>query len=678
MRRLLSACALLFSVVLSGCAPQSPPAVADAPLAAAPALRAQSHDRYQNLSYTVTGPNTVRFELRGGFRASFYLLDDCRTPAGGPAACTGPGGLPAVGDYVDMDASTSNSFAFGDGTFRSGSMTGRVTAVDAAGDLLYARAITQTGSTIENGFTKTYAGPGPYTALFQACCRLDGANTGTNDNYRVRSVVSFAGNTANPVTTLPPVVDCVVATPCSFSVPAADPDGHVLVFRLSNQPSVLAETGIGGALPGSISPAGLYSVPAISAAAGTVFATQVTIEERLGSPSGTLIATTPVDFLIRLVTGNPPAFNTSPPFPSNGQVFTVNVGTPLSFQVRATDPDGTPVTVSDLGLPPGATFGGCVAAGGTTTCDLAWTPEADEAGNSFVVAFTARDASNVSAAPYSVTIQVPANTPPTLTLPANQSAEATSAAGAAVSFSAGAADAEDGALTPVCTPASGSTFALGTTTVMCTVTDSGGLSASGSFTVTVADTTPPTLSPPANVSVTPAPGQFSMPVSYPLPAASDAVDSSVSVVCTPASGSTFALGTTTVTCTATDDAGNSAQASFTVAVRFAVQGFFQPVRMNELNVIKAGSGVPLKFSLGGDWGLNILAAGSPSSMPVSCTTLGALGPAVPTDASGGSDLHYDGQYGYVWKTEKAWADTCRTVRVTLLDGTALEASFRLR
>ncbi|WP_158263782.1 PxKF domain-containing protein [Deinococcus arcticus] len=677
MRRLLTALALLCGAALSGCAPHSPPAPA-APVVAAPALAAQSHDRYQNLSYTVTGPNTVRFELRGGFRAGFYLTDRCRTPAGAVTTCTGSGGLPAPGDYVDMAASASNAFAFGDGTTRPGRMVGRVESVDPAGDLLYARAITQTGSTIENGFTKTYPGPGPYTALFQACCRLDGANTGPSDPYLVRSVVSFAGNTTNPVTTLPPVVDCVVATVCTFSVPAADPDGHVLVFRLSNQPSVAAETGIGGPMPGSISPAGVYTLPPIGAPAGTVFATQVTIEERLGSASGPLVATTPVDFLIRLVTGNPPAFTTSPPFPGNGQVFTLNAGTPLSFQVQATDPDGTPVTVNHLGLPPHATFGACAASGGATTCTFSWTPEADEAGSSFVVAFTARDASNVSAAPYSVTIQVPANTPPTLTLPGAQSAEATSAAGAAVPYSASATDAEDGALSPVCTPASGSTFALGTTTVTCTVEDSGGLSASGTFTVTVADTTPPTLAPSPDLSVTPAPGQFSAPVNYPLPTASDVVDPSVVVACAPPSGSAFTLGSTTVTCTATDAAGNAAQSSFTVQVRFAVQGFFQPVRMNEVNVIKAGSAVPLKFSLGGDWGLNILAAGSPASWPVSCSSLGALGPAVPTGASGGSGLHYDGQYGYVWKTEKAWADTCRTVRVALLDGSSLEATFRLR
>jgi probable HAF family extracellular repeat protein len=79
----------------------------------------------------------------------------------------------------------------------------------------------------------------------------------------------------------------------------------------------------------------------------------------------------------------------------------------------------------------------------------------------------------------------PANTPPTLTLPASLTVDATSPGGAVVSFAAMANDAEDGAFLPACMPASGSIFAIGTTTVSCTATDSGGLDATGSFTVTV-------------------------------------------------------------------------------------------------------------------------------------------------------------------------------------------------
>lgn len=78
-----------------------------------------------------------------------------------------------------------------------------------------------------------------------------------------------------------------------------------------------------------------------------------------------------------------------------------------------------------------------------------------------------------------------ANVAPSFTPPANITLAATGVSGAAVTFTANGNDAEDGVIAAVCTPASGSTFPLGTTTVSCTVTDSGGASAGGSFTVTV-------------------------------------------------------------------------------------------------------------------------------------------------------------------------------------------------
>jgi hypothetical protein len=55
-------------------------------------------------------------------------------------------------------------------------------------------------------------------------------------------------------------------------------------------------------------------------------------------------------------------------------------------------------------------------------------------------------------------------------------------------------------------------------------------------------------------------------VEFTTPAATDAVDGDVPTTCNPVSGSTFPLGTTTVTCTATDTAGNTASSTFPVTV----------------------------------------------------------------------------------------------------------------
>lgn len=88
----------------------------------------------------------------------------------------------------------------------------------------------------------------------------------------------------------------------------------------------------------------------------------------------------------------------------------------------------------------------------------------------------------------------PVNTAPTLVVPGPLTAEATSASGAPVSYAVSATDAEDDPdPLPACDWPSGTTFPLGTTTVQCSVTDGGGLGAAGSFTVTVVDTTAPSV-----------------------------------------------------------------------------------------------------------------------------------------------------------------------------------------
>jgi uncharacterized protein (DUF697 family) len=74
---------------------------------------------------------------------------------------------------------------------------------------------------------------------------------------------------------------------------------------------------------------------------------------------------------------------------------------------------------------------------------------------------------------------------PKLTLPGTITATATGASGATVTYSASATDPVDGSIVPVCKPVSGSTFALGTTTVSCTATNSHGVQATGSFQVQV-------------------------------------------------------------------------------------------------------------------------------------------------------------------------------------------------
>jgi hypothetical protein len=162
----------------------------------------------------------------------------------------------------------------------------------------------------------------------------------------------------------------------------------------------------------------------------------------------------------------------------------------------------------------------------------------------------------------------PDTTAPVLSgVPGNVAAEATSAAGAVVTYQTPTAtDDVDGAVTTACSPTSATAFALGTTTVHCTATDAAGNTATAAFTVKVTDTTAPVLSGvPGNVAAeaTSAGGAV---VTYQTPTATDDVDGAVTTACSPASATAFALGTTTVHCTATDAAGNTATAAFTVKV----------------------------------------------------------------------------------------------------------------
>jgi Ca2+-binding RTX toxin-like protein len=79
------------------------------------------------------------------------------------------------------------------------------------------------------------------------------------------------------------------------------------------------------------------------------------------------------------------------------------------------------------------------------------------------------------------------------------------------------------------------------------------------------DVTPPVIVVPANIQVANDPGQGGAVVNYPDPTATDD-RSAVITICFPGSGSAFPVGTTTVTCRATDAAGNSATGTFTITV----------------------------------------------------------------------------------------------------------------
>ncbi|NOT62212.1 MAG: DUF4394 domain-containing protein, partial [Acidobacteria bacterium] len=165
------------------------------------------------------------------------------------------------------------------------------------------------------------------------------------------------------------------------------------------------------------------------------------------------------------------------------------------------------------------------------------------------------------------TVTVNDTTLPVITCPANVTVSAGAACNAVVTYvTPTATDNCPGAVTVTCSPASGSTFALGTTTVTCTATDARMNTATCSFTVMVLDTTPPTITCPADQTIPSAPNGSATAATFAAPTTTDNCLGAVTVTCTPPSGSAFAIGTTTVTCTAKDAANNMASCTFTITV----------------------------------------------------------------------------------------------------------------
>ena len=111
-------------------------------------------------------------------------------------------------------------------------------------------------------------------------------------------------------------------------------------------------------------------------------------------------------------------------------------------------------------------------------------------------------------------------------------------------------------------------------------------------------------------------------------------------------------------------------------------GFYQPVDNKPTwNIANAGSGVPVKFSLGGNQGLDVLKSGYPKATPVACPNSTVPLDAIEATTTSNSGLTYDAsadQYTYVWKTSKSWAGKCYEFELGLNDDTSHVFEMELR
>jgi PKD repeat protein len=349
---------------------------------------------------------------------------------------------------------------------------------------------------------------------------------------------------------------CNVPADLSGVIAIAAGRQHSLALLTANQPPV-ADAGPGQVLEatggttsftldatGSSDPDGDVLTYAWSDADGNAVGSEATVSvaRALGSHTFTLTVTDPgamhssdsVSITIQDTT--PPTLS----LPADMVVeATSAAGAVVEFDVTASDLAGGPLQVT---CTPGS---GLVFGLGVTTVNCTAT---DSSGNTAYGSFT---------------VTVVDTTPPVLSLPADLVLEPTSPQGAVGTFSASATDLVDGAVPVTCAPASGSVFPLGSTTMQASATDAHGNTADGSFTVTVRDTTPPALTPPADMQVAEGDPNGTT-VALGQPTVSDMCDPSP--VVTNNAPAKFPLGATTVTWTATDASGNVATAQQRVTV----------------------------------------------------------------------------------------------------------------
>ncbi len=379
VRRLGSAVVAVISMILA----MLTVSVATAPSAGA------THYRANQLSWHLgASPNEAEFHMTGSWRCTYFFAS-CSVSVGGTFQ------EPVV-DY-------------GDGNSDTPVLT--VTRVDTVNDVIDAEA----------HFTHAYAGTGPFVAASQSCCRLSGPLHINNPDGDVRfeTLVDFAKTTASPVALVAPIVDCPMNAVCNFTVPATDADGQPLRWRFSTFAEGLLNQPVGA----TINPAnGLYSWDTtgatVNATGDSFYSTQVMVENVV---SADVVSRTAVDFFIRLnadITNHAPVFVA--PTPADGSVINGTVGTPLSIDLAATDPDTSDtVTIGVSGSVPGMSFSG--TPGNPASGTFGGTPTTP---GDYLLSATAVDQSGLGATARGYTVHIapiPVNPPPVVDAGPDQS-----------------------------------------------------------------------------------------------------------------------------------------------------------------------------------------------------------------------------------------------------------------
>lgn len=433
-----------------------------------------SHNRSGHIHWSPGAEeNQIRFVVQNAWRRDGYdssgssACVDVTQPGAPNTSCSGPDGHPMPGDIIHEGIGSGHVLHTGDGN-SIGSPRGQllylVTSVDVENNWLFGVAIDPANlpvddpSQVSSVIRHTYAAAGNYTAWTQSCCRISGSafpNRHINNptgSYRFETLVNVGTENNSPVSLMSPIVFCHLDAVCEFPVPAVDPDGDQLQFRLATP----SEAGGGFNQPGppdapnaaEIDPdTGIYTWDTTDADLDGVdptewnvlYSTQVVVEDL--DDNGQVKSKVVVDFFIQLVpqVGEPPQFNE----PSDGEPITIQTssGETVTFPLTVTGgsagadagqdiippgiggttddmkqpstgtlspatvpgmtspqvlqrievaaDDGAEVTLNVVGLPPGAVMDPPLPlTGKTVSTEFTWTPSDDQTGT-FIILFTA-------------------------------------------------------------------------------------------------------------------------------------------------------------------------------------------------------------------------------------------------------------------------------------------------
>ena len=236
----------------------------------------------------------------------------------------------------------------------------------------------------------TFPTNGNYKVYYGSCCKISELqNNNYNARWYVYTTVNVGSNNSSPVTSLPAIAYVQQGINATFNIPAVDPDGDAVTYRLATN---------GDSWPGdqpqgfSVSSSGQATFNTVGKTIGHLYNAAVVITDSKG-------AEILVDFILEITQqSNPPQWDYSTgKTPANGFAYQSSPGQTISFPIEAFDTDsGSTVSISASGMPYGATV---TPAFGTAANPIShvfsWTPGISQFGQ-FLINFTAQDNNSVT------------------------------------------------------------------------------------------------------------------------------------------------------------------------------------------------------------------------------------------------------------------------------------------